>query len=138
VVKDAQGEVVELKCVYDPATASGEAPDGRRVPGTLHWVSAQHAVAAEVRLYDRLFNRPDPMAGDEEGSDFRAHLNPNALEALDSCRVEPGLRDAAPGSVFQFLRLGYFCADPSTRPERPVFNRAVTLRDTWAKIESRG
>jgi glutaminyl-tRNA synthetase len=138
VVRDAAGEVVELRCVYDPATASGEAPDGRRVPGTLHWVSAEHAVEAEVRLYDRLFTRPDPMGGDEEGSDFRAHLNPNALETVTGCRVEPGLAEPAPGSVFQFLRLGYFCADPETRAGRPVFNRAVTLRDTWARIEGRG
>jgi glutaminyl-tRNA synthetase len=138
VLKDELGGVVELRCTYDPATRSGEAPDGRKVPGTLHWVSADHAVSAEVRLYDRLFTRPDPMADDEDGSGLRAHLNPNSLEILRDCPVEPGLADAAPGSIFQFLRLGYFCKDPDSTPDRPVFNRAVTLRDTWAKIEGRG
>jgi glutaminyl-tRNA synthetase len=133
-VKGPDGEVVELRCTYDPATGGGEAPDGRKVPGTLHWVAAAHAVAAEVRLYDRLFTRPDPLGGDEEGAGFLAHLNPGSLEVLRGCRVEPGLAAAAPGEVFQFLRLGYFCADTESGPERPVFNRAATLRDTWAKI----
>jgi len=138
VVKNEAGEVVELRCTYDPATGSGEAPDGRKVPGTLHWVSAEHALPTEVRLYDRLFTRPDPMDADEEGGDFRAHLNPSSLETLRGCQLEPGLAQAAPGSIFQFLRLGYFCQDPDSTPERPVYNRTVTLRDTWAKIEGRG
>jgi glutaminyl-tRNA synthetase len=138
VVKDARGEVGQLRCTYDPATGGGEAPDGRKVPGTLHWVSAGHAIPAEVRLYDRLFTRADPMDADDEGGDFRAHLNPNSLETLRGCRLEPGLGEAASGSVFQFLRLGYFCKDPESTPELPVFNRTVTLRDTWAKIEGKG
>jgi glutaminyl-tRNA synthetase len=134
VVRDATGTIEELRCTYDPATRGGDAPDGRRVRGTLHWVSALHAVQAEVRLYDHLFTRADPGA---EG-DFLADLNPHSLEVLRECRVEPGLARAAPGEAVQFERLGYFCADPDTAPERPVFNRTIGLRDTWAKVRARG
>jgi glutaminyl-tRNA synthetase len=137
VVKDERtGEVVELRCTYDPETRSGAAPDGRRVQGTIHWVSAAHAVEAEARLYDRLFLAEDPLdAG--EGKDFKAVLNPNSLEVLTGCRVEPGLAGAVPGSRYQFERLGYFCVDPDSSGGRLVFNRTVSLRDTWAKIERR-
>ncbi len=135
VVKDERGEVAELRCVYDPATRGGNAPDGRKVKATIHWVSAAHAVEAEVRLYDRLFTHPDP---DGVKDDFKNHLNPHSLEVLTGCRLEPGLSDVRPGERYQFERLGYFCADPDTRPGRPVFNRAVTLRDTWARIQKRG
>lgn len=133
VVKDEQGRVVELRCTYDPETKGGGSPDGRRVLGTLHWVSAAHALDAEVRLYDYLFSKPDPMEV-EEGTDFISNLNPNSLEVLDSCKVEPSLRGAAPGSRFQFLRQGYFCVDPDSTPQKLVFNRTVTLKDTWSKI----
>jgi glutaminyl-tRNA synthetase len=135
VVKDEEsGEVVELHCTYDPETRGGAAPDGRKVKGTLHWVSAAHTVKAEVRLYDRLFVQEDP--GDvEEGTDFTASLNPDSLEILTACRVEPSLADAAPGSRYQFERQGYFCVDPDSGEEKLVFNRTVSLRDSWAKIE---
>ena len=129
VVKDESGEVVEVHCTYDPATRGGDAPDGRRVKSTLHWVSARHALDAEVRLYDHLFTEEDPDA------DWMRHLNPNSLEVLGGCKVEPGLAGAAPGYRCQFERQGYFCVDPDTTAERPVFNRTVTLRDTWAKIQ---
>jgi glutaminyl-tRNA synthetase len=134
VVKDEAGQVVELRCSYDPATRGGSSPDGRRVQATLHWVSAAHAVPAEVRLYDHLFTQEDP---DDlpEGADWKAGLNPGSLETLTGCLVEPSLAGAAPGERFQFERLGYFCVDPESTPERPVFNRSVTLRDAWAKIE---
>jgi len=135
VVKDpATGEAVEIHCTYDPATRGGDAPDGRKVKSTLHWVSAAHAVEAEARLCDHLFTRVNP-ADDSEGLDFTAHLNPNSMEVLTGCRVEPSLRGAAPGSRYQFERLAYFAVDPDSTPDRPVFNRTVTLRDTWAKIE---
>jgi glutaminyl-tRNA synthetase len=136
VVKDEQtGEVVELHCTYDPQTRGGDSPDGRKVKGTLHWVSAAHALEAEVRLYDHLFTKPNP--GDEkDGTDFKTCLNPDSLEALTSCRVEPCLKGAAPGSRYQFERLGYFCVDSKdSSDEKLVFNRTVTLRDTWARIE---
>jgi glutaminyl-tRNA synthetase len=139
VVKDPRsGEIIELRCTYDPATRGGDSPDGRRVKATLHWVSAAHAVQAEVRLYDTLFTKRD--AGEvEEGSDWRANLNPKSLEALTECRVEPGLRDAPPGSRWQFERLGYFCVDSKdSNPGRPVFNRTVTLHDPWANIKKAG
>ncbi len=133
-IKDENGEVVELRCTYDPESRGGGTPDGRKVRGTLHWVSAAHAVDAEVRLYDHLFAKAD--AGDvEEGGDFKDNLNPDSLEILTSCKVEPSLAGAEPGSRYQFLRLGYFCLDPDSTAERPVFNRTVMLRDTWAKIE---
>ncbi len=135
VVKDpASGEVTELHCTYDPATRGGDAPDGRKVKGTLHWVSARHAINARVRLYDHLFTKENPNEV-EEGKDFTAYLNPNSLEILKDCKLEPGLADAAPASRCQFERLGYFCADwKDSSPGSPVFNRTVTLRDTWAKI----
>jgi glutaminyl-tRNA synthetase len=137
VVKDpSSGEVTELRCTYDPATRGGDSPDGRKVKATLHWVSAKHAIGSEVRLYDHLFAKPDPEEVGE-GQDVFANLNPNSLERVADCRVEPSLRGAAPGSRFQFERLGYFCVDRDSTAERPVFNRTVTLRDTWAKIEKR-
>ncbi len=135
VVKDEQsGEVVELHCTYDPATRGGDAPDGRKVRGTLHWVSAAHALPAEVRLYDRLFTKADPNDV-EEGRDFKDYLNPNSLETLTDCRVEPSLAGAAPGTRVQFERQGYFCVDPDSSAGKLVFNRTVALRDSWAKIE---
>jgi glutaminyl-tRNA synthetase len=135
VVKDEKsGEVVELRCTYDPETRGGWSSDGRKVRGTLHWVSAAHSLAAEVRLYDHLFVNADPE-DEEHGSDFKANLNPNSLEILKPCRVEPSLAGAIAGSRYQFERLGYFCVDPDAADELLVFNRTVTLRDTWAKIE---
>jgi len=134
-VKDpATGEVIELRCTYDPASRGGNSPDGRKVRGTLHWVSAAHAVEAEVRLYDRLFLKDNPDDTDD-GSDFLSNLNPQSLETLDGCRVEPSLASAKPGDRIQFERQGYFCVDPDSTPDRPVFNRTVALRDSWAKIE---
>jgi len=137
VVKDEQtGKVIELHCTYDPATRGGYAPDGRKVKATLHWVSAAHALKAEVRLYDHLFLKADP---DDvpDGADWKSSLNPDSLEILTSCLVEPGLKDAIAGSHYQFERLGYFCVDPDSTNKKLVFNRAVTLKDTWAKIEKR-
>jgi len=137
VVKDpSSGEVTELRCTYDPATRGGDSPDRRKVKATLHWVSAKHAIGAEVRLYEHLFAKPEPEAV-EEGQDFFASLNPNSLECLADCRLEPSLRGAVAGSRFQFERLGYFCVDRDSTADRLVFNRTVTLRDTWAKIEKR-
>jgi glutaminyl-tRNA synthetase len=137
LVKDEwSGEVVEVHCTYDPATRGGDAPDGRKVKSTLHWVSAEHALEAEVRLYDHLFNKEDPTDV-EEGADFRDYLNPNSLEILTSCRVEPTLAGALSGSRYQFERQGYFCVDPDSSPEKLVFNRIVSLRDTWSKIQKR-
>ena len=134
VVKDPQsGEVVELHCTLDPESRGGTAPDGRKVKATLHWVSAAHAVEAEVRLYDRLFTVPDPG-----GPDYKALLNPDSLTTLTGCRVEPSLAAAVPGDRYQFERQGYFCADTDSKPDRLVFNRTVGLRDTWAKIEKAG
>jgi glutaminyl-tRNA synthetase len=132
-VRNAAGEVVELRCTYDPATRGGDAPDGRKVKATLHWVSAAHAVAAEVRLYDHLFARPDPGAD----GDVLADLNPRSFEVLDDCRLEPNLPDLPPGEALQFERQGYFCLDPDTTPERPVFNRTVGLRDSWVRIQAK-
>ena len=128
--------MVELRCTYDQATRGGDAPDGRKVKGTIHWVSAAHAIDAEVRLYDHLFVKPDP---DDvpEGQDYRVNLNPKSLEVLTGCKLEPGLAGAPVGSRFQFERLGYFCVDKDSSPGKLVFNRAVTLRDTWAKIEKK-
>ncbi len=137
VVKDEKtGEVVEVHCTYDPATRRGNAPDGRKVKATIHWVSAPHAVEAEVRVYDKFFTKPDPNVT-EEGQDFTANLNPHSLEVLTGCKLEPSLASAAVGSRYQFERLGYFCVDPDTRPGRLVFNRTLALKDTWAKIERR-
>lgn len=135
VVKDETGRVVELHCTYDPATRGGDSPDKRKVKATIHWVSAEHAVAAEVRLYDHLFSKPDPDEV-ETGKDYRSNLNPDSLQTLTSY-VEPGLKTAKAGEIFQFERMGYFCADPDTSAQKPVFNRTVTLRDTWAKIEKK-
>jgi glutaminyl-tRNA synthetase len=134
--KNDAGEVVEVRCTYDPATRGGHSPDGRKVRGTIHWVSANQSVPAEVRLYSHLFTTPEPDRV-EEGQDFLANLAPDSIEVLDGCRVEPGLADAEPGSRWQFERQGYFCVDADSRPGSPVFNRTVTLRDTWAKIEKR-
>ena len=133
VVKAADGTVVELRCTYDPASRGGKSPDGRKVKATLHWVSAAEAVAAEVRLYDHLFARPDPGAEGELLDD----LNPDSLAVLEDCRLEPGLATAAPGSTVQFERQGYFCPDPDSTPERPVFNRTVALRDIWARMQAK-
>lgn len=135
VVKNEKtGEVVEVRCTYDPATRGGDSPDGRKVKATLHWVAAAHAVEAEVRLYDHLFLKADP--GDvEEGKDFKSSLNAASLDTLTSCHVEPSLAGAAPGNRFQFERQGYFCVDPDSSDKKLVFNRTVTLKDTWAKIE---
>jgi glutaminyl-tRNA synthetase len=135
VIKDAAGEVVELRCTYDPATRGGDAPDGRRVKATLHWVSAAHAVPAEIRLYDRLFTVQDPER--DAGRPFTDYLNPASLEVLTSCKVEPSLASAAASARFQFERLGYFSVDPDSTPGALVFNRTVSLRDSWAKIELR-
>jgi glutaminyl-tRNA synthetase len=133
VVKDDHGDVVEVRCTYDPETRGGNAPDGRKVKATIHWVSVAHAVDAEVRLYDRLFAVEEPG-----GEDWLAQLNPESLEVLRGCKLEASLADAAPGSRWQFERMGYFCVDPSdSRPGAPVWNRTVTLKDTWARIERR-
>lgn len=137
VVKDKKtGEVTELHCTYDPATRGGDSPDGRKVRATLHWVSAAHAINAEVRLYEHLFVKDDPDDA-QEGADFKGNINSNSLETLQSCFVEPSLAGALQGSLYQFERLGYFCVDPDSSPETLVFNRTVTLRDTWAKIEKK-
>jgi glutaminyl-tRNA synthetase len=137
IVKDEKtGEIREIHCTYDPATKEGYAPDGRKVKATIHWVSAAHAVQAEVRLYDRLFAAANPGAGAEKaGADFSALLNPKSLETLTPCYLEPSLAKAAAESRFQFERLGYFCVDAvDSSDKKLVFNRTVTLRDTWAKI----
>ena len=135
VKKDPKtGEIIEVHCTYDPATRGGDAPDGRRVQSTMHWVSAEHAIEAEARLYDHLFTKENPMDV-EEGADYKDYLNPNSLKVLKSCRVEPSLAKAPAGSLYQFERLGYFCVDPDTTPEKLVFNRTVSLRDDWAKIQ---
>ena len=131
-VRDAAGGIVELRCTYDPATRGGSSPEGRKVKATIHWVSAAHALDAEVRLYDRLFTTPD-LHDAEEGRDWKSYLNPNSLEVLAGCKVEPGLEQSAPLSTFQFERLGYFCVDPDTTVGSLVFNRTVSLRDTWAR-----
>ncbi len=133
VVKDAEGAIIELRCSYDPASRGGSSPDGRKVKATLHWVSARHAVAAEIRLYDRLFNQANPEA--DPDIDFKEHLNPDSLQILADCRVEPSLLEATSSDYFQFERVGFFHLDSKeSRPARPVFNRTVTLRDTWAKV----
>jgi glutaminyl-tRNA synthetase len=136
-IEDAAGNVIELRCTYDPESRSGATPDGRMVKGTLHWVSAAHAVDAEVRLYDYLYTKADPSDA-PAGQDFTANLNPNSEVVLRGCKVEPLLAESQPGDRFQFLRTGYFCTDPDSTPGRPVFNRTVGLRDTWAKVEKKG
>ena len=133
VTKDAAGAITELRCTYDPATRGGDAPDGRKVKATLHWVSAAHAIDAEVRLYDRLFTTETPGAD----GDYRADLNPHSLEVRRACKLEPSVAAAETGARYQFERLGYFCVDPDSRPAALVFNRTVTLKDTWAKIAGR-
>jgi glutaminyl-tRNA synthetase len=135
VIMDELGEIVELHCTYDPETRGGSAPDGRKVRGTLHWVSAAHALDVEVRLYDRLFLKPNPL-DTAKGENFQDTLNPDSLQVLEGCKVEPGLVDAKPGDKFQFERQGYFCLDPDSSPDKMVFNLTVPLRDTWAKIEA--
>ncbi|MEE9219295.1 MAG: glutamine--tRNA ligase/YqeY domain fusion protein [Acidobacteriota bacterium] len=136
VEKNAGGELALLRCTYDPATRGGDSPDGRKVRGTLHWVSVAHALDAEVRLYDHLFTKPDP--GDvEPGKTWLDNINPRSLEVLAGCKIEPSLAGAQPGSRYQFERQGYFCVDPDSTPARLVFNRTVTLRDTWAKIQKK-
>jgi glutaminyl-tRNA synthetase len=137
VKKDEKtGEVIEVHCTYDPATRGGDAPDGRKVQSTMHWVSAKHAIEAEARLYDHLFTKENPLDV-EEGGDYKQYLNPNSIEVLKSCRVEPSLANAKPGGLYQFERMGYFCVDPDTAPQKPIFNRTVTLRDEWAKIQKK-
>jgi glutaminyl-tRNA synthetase len=135
VIRDELGEIVELHCTYDPETRGGSAPDGRKVRGTLHWVSAAHALDVEVRLYDRLFLKPNPL-DTAKGENFQDTLNPDSLQVLEGCKVEPGLVNAKPGDKFQFERQGYFCLDPDSSPDKMVFNLTVPLRDTWAKIEA--
>jgi glutaminyl-tRNA synthetase len=133
--KDPQtGQVVELHCTYDPETKGGWAPDGRKVQGTIHWVSAAHAIPIEVRLYDHLFSKPDPDDV-EEGKDWKSNLNPKSLEVVPGCWAEPSLAGAVPGGRYQFERVGYFSVDPDSKAGKPLFNRTVTLVDTWAKIE---
>ena len=135
VIKDDSGEVIELRCTYDPETKGGSAPDGRKVKATMHWVSAAHAIEAEVRIYDNLFTRENPLDV-EEGADFKDCINPDSLKVLSACRVEPSLKGAEPGAIYQFERQGYFCVDRETAVGgRLVFNRTVTLRDTWARIK---
>jgi glutaminyl-tRNA synthetase len=133
VEKDAAGEITALHCTYDPATRGGDAADGRKVKATLHWVSAAHALDAEVRLYDRLFVSENPGAN----GDYHDDLNPASLEVRRGCKLEPSVANAEPGSRYQFERLGYFCLDPDSAPGAPVFNRTVTLKDSWAKIANR-
>jgi len=137
VVKNEQGQVIELHCTYDPATRGGDAPDGRKVKSTIHWVSAAHAVEAQVRLYDYLFIKPNPEDV-AENQDFTINVNPNSLEVLTGCKIEPSLASAKPLDKFQFERQGYFCVDLDSTDGKLVFNRSVGLKDTWAKIEKKG
>jgi len=134
LMRNDKGEVAEVHCTYDPATRGGNAPDGRKVKSTLHWVSAAHAVDAEVRLYDKLFRKPDPNEV-EPGKDFTSNLNPDSLEVVSGAKVEPSLATPALEEHYQFERIGYFCVDQDSTPGKPVFNRTVALKDTWAKIE---
>jgi glutaminyl-tRNA synthetase len=134
VVKDEAGNIIELRCTYDPESRGGQTPDGRKVRGTLHWVSSAHALPAEVRLYDTLFLKENPSEV-EKGKDFTSNLNPNSLQVLLNCLVEPGLAGAQVSSRFQFLRQGYFCVDPDSTADKLVFNRTVSLRDSWGKVQ---
>jgi glutaminyl-tRNA synthetase len=137
VVKDDKGEVIEVHCTYDPLTRGGNnPPDGRKVKSTIHWVSAEHAIDGEVRMYDNLFTREDPNQA-EAGQPFTVNLNPNSLEVLSHAKLEPSLANAAVEGRYQFERLGYFCVDPDSRPGKPVFNRTVALKDAWARIEKK-
>jgi len=136
VVKNDKGEVIEVHCTYDPATRGGNAPDGRKVKSTIHWVSALHSIDAEVRLYETLFNKEDPNEL-KEGQDFAANLSPSSLEVVPQAKLEPSIANAAAGNRYQFERLGYFCVDPDSMPDKPVFNRTVALKDSWAKVEKK-
>ncbi len=136
VVKDPDGHIVEVHCTYDPASRGGNSPDGRKVKSTMHWVSAAHAISAEIRIYDKLFTKPDPN-DHEEGGSFLDNLNPNSLEVLTTARLEPSLASAQPGQPYQFERVGYFCLDPDSTAEKLVFNRTLPLKDSWAKIEKK-
>ncbi len=136
-IKDADGNITELHCTYDPATRGGDAPDGRKVKGTLHWVSAAHALPAEVRLYEHLFTKEDPEDA-ADGEDFTANVNPDSLTTLTSCLIEPSVAGATPGTRYQFERKGYFCVDDDSTPDALIFNRTVTLKDTWAKMQKKG
>ena len=127
------GNITEIHCTYDPTTKGGDSPDGRKVKSTIHWISANHAVPAEVRLYDRLFTKENP----DEGDDFLSFVNPNSLDIPTECYVEKALEVVKPGEIFQFERTGYFCVDPDTKTGKPVFNRTVSLKDAWAKIEQK-
>jgi glutaminyl-tRNA synthetase len=137
VVKDEKGEIVELRCSCDPDTRGGWSKDGRKVKGTIHWVSAEDALQAEVRLYENLFTVSEPE-NEKDGADYKSFMNPDSLKVLKNCLVESSLKNAAPGDSFQFERLGYFCVDPDSKPGKLVFNRSVSLRDSWAKIEKSG
>jgi glutaminyl-tRNA synthetase len=136
VVKDAAGEIVEVHCTYDPASRGGNSPDGRKVKATMHWVSTAHAISAEIRVYDKLFTKPDP-ANVEEGGDVLDNLNPNSLEIVTGAKLETSLASAVAGDRFQFERVGYFCVDLDSTPEKLVFNRTLPLKDSWAKIEKK-
>ena len=133
-VKDENGKVTEVHCTYDPETKGGQSPDGRKVKGTIHWVSAAHAITAEVRLYDRLFNVENPSDESKTG-DFTENLNPESMIVLDNAKIESTMNNLKTGDSFQFMRQGYFCVDPDSTEERPVFNRAVGLKDSWAKLK---
>jgi glutaminyl-tRNA synthetase len=137
VIKDENGEVAELHCTYDPQSRGGSSPDGRKVKGTLHWVSARHCLEAEFRLYDRLFTKADPTAEEKKGVDFVQYINPDSLSVVSGCKVEPALKGIDSGTRFQFERKGYFCPNGDSEQEPLVFNKAVALKDTWAKIEKR-
>jgi glutaminyl-tRNA synthetase len=136
VVKDAAGNVVEVHCTYDPASRGGNSPDGRKVKSTIHWVSSEHAIAAELRLYDKLFTKADPYDV-AEGEDVLSNLNPNSLEVLTDAKLEPSLAEAKVGERFQFERVGYFCVDRDSATGKLVFNRTLSLKDSWAKIEKK-
>ena len=136
VTKNDDGEITEIRCAYDPESKGGNAPDGRKVRGTLHWVSANHSFPAEVRLYDRLFNTENPM-NTENGADFTSSLNPDSLNTAMNCRMENHMKNREPGFTCQFERKGYFCIDPDSTPEKMVFNRTITLRESWAKLKGK-
>jgi glutaminyl-tRNA synthetase len=136
VVKDEAGHLVEVHCTYDPASRGGNSPDGRKVKSTMHWVSAAHAIGAEIRLYDKLFAKPDPNDV-EDGQDVLSNLNPNSLEIVTGAALEPSLADANVGVPYQFERVGYFCLDPDSKDGKLVFNRTLPLKDSWAKIEKK-
>ena len=134
-VKDSNGNVTEVHCTYDPATRGGDSPDGRKVKGTIHWVSAEHAIDATVNLYERLFNVENPSDESKVGS-FVENLNPNSVETLTGCKLESNLKGINPGDTFQFLRLGYFCVDKDSTADNIIINRTVALKDSWAKVKT--